>query len=322
MAAPAETTFGGVMIALFFAFILYGITILQTFIYFQKYPSDRFALKALVVTVWILETVHTAFCMKFIYAYLVEGFGNDEVLLDIHWGIGVSVAASTGIALCVQGFSTRRIWIGELYTWVVLRKCQNVDVFDSERKHIGLDNHHRNPYPLPMWLRDRYSSVIKTASITHANEKKPAASVLAYRHPRWEAFRHDITSFVAISGGLASSALADILVALTLTFYLKRRKNDWQKQSNSMINRILFYAVNTGAITAACSLFCGVLFASCTPTFSSPSGISSVRFTNPRPDHMSPVGVLQHTTTQDDSMVASGSVGDLNFKNMKGGELA
>ena len=96
-------------------FRLYGMTTLQAFIYYQTYPNDSRALKYLVrSSTWywifpshfvhdlsigccclvspllsslvalllivalfrILETVHTGFCMQFMYSYLVKGFGN------------------------------------------------------------------------------------------------------------------------------------------------------------------------------------------------------------------------------------------------------
>ncbi|KAI0323368.1 hypothetical protein GY45DRAFT_1264691 [Cubamyces sp. BRFM 1775] len=293
MANPAETTFGSVTLALIFTFILYGITILQTFIYYQKYPGDRITLKALVTTILVLETVHTAFCVEVIYGYLLEGFGNYEGFLDINWCASLSPLnsgqSSITLRMTLSGtFYTRRVWIvsGNTLIWTI--------VIVRSKPHFSLKS----------------------------------ASILTYKHPQWEAYRHDKASFVAISGGLASSGLADILVALTLTFYLKRGRHTSRKESNSMINRILLYAVNTGAITAIVSLLCGLLFAVKRSSLvflglamiqaklyassllaslnarlhiqnkgsrtarSSPSGIgSSFRFTNPqsRPGHILPV---------------------------------
>ncbi|KAI0325104.1 hypothetical protein GY45DRAFT_1261525 [Cubamyces sp. BRFM 1775] len=302
MANPAEAIIGGLLIEMFFAFILYGITTLQTFIYFQKYPGDRFSLKALVATVWILETVHTAFCMEFIYAYLIEGFGNYEGFLDVNWGIGVTVVASSGIALCVQGYYTWRVWVvsGNSFIWTI---------------------------------------IIGTFALLRVGEI-PASAVLSYEYPNWETFRSTKKSLVTISGGLGSAALVDMLVALTLTFYLKRGRHTWHKESNSMVNRILLYAVNTGAITGTASLLCVLLFAvkksslvflglvmvqgklyansllgslnarshirskGSLPAYSS-SGSSGFRVTSPRPSY---IQVFQHTVVQDDSLNAVDSI--------------
>ncbi|KAJ2990785.1 hypothetical protein NUW54_g8374 [Trametes sanguinea] len=89
---PAVPFIGGLLIEIFVACILYGITTLQSFMYFQKYPNDAISLKILVGTVCAslqthraLESVHTAFCMQFLYAYLVEGFADYTYFLKINW---------------------------------------------------------------------------------------------------------------------------------------------------------------------------------------------------------------------------------------------
>ncbi|OJT13895.1 hypothetical protein TRAPUB_9564 [Trametes pubescens] len=134
MVNPAEPVIGGLLIELCFAFILYGITTLQTFMYFQKYTDDRLSLKTLVsptpslirrnsrarpcrsrrsrpcgeppprslrprfhshiTTGRILESVHTGFCMQFIYAYIIAGFGDYANFLNINWCVAVTTRRS------------------------------------------------------------------------------------------------------------------------------------------------------------------------------------------------------------------------------------
>ncbi|KAI0759570.1 hypothetical protein BD413DRAFT_271507 [Trametes elegans] len=334
MENPAEPVMGGLLIELFFAFILYGITTLQTFMFFQKYREDRLALKALVIAVWVLESVHTAFCMQFMYDYLIAGFGDFANFLNISWGIGITVLCSAGIALCVQGYYTWRVWVvsGRSIFWTVV-----IGFFALLRVAFGI-----------------------------------ASAVLAYEYPQWLTFRHTKKSLVTISGGLGSAALVDILVALTLTYYLKRGRNIWQRESNSMINRILLYSVNTGAITGTASLLCVILvrilhhrgmfphymttqFAvkksslvflglvmiqaklyansllgslnarahirnkGSRPTYSTGSS-SGFRVTSPR---IPVVEVFQQTVTQDDrDLPPDEEPGDFDLKNLKGNELA
>ncbi|KAI0749917.1 hypothetical protein C8Q80DRAFT_1102387 [Daedaleopsis nitida] len=221
----AVPVMGGLLIEVFIACILYGITTLQTFIYYQKYPGDRTILKALVGTVWVLETTHTAFCMQFIYDYVIQEFGNYLNFVVINWGIGITVLCSASIALCVQGYYTWRVWIvsGNSIVWTGI-----IGVFALARVGFGI-----------------------------------ASCILCYLYPDWPVLRDRTDSLVTVSGGLGSAALVDILVALTLTIYLKRRRSHdaWPKESNSMVNRILLYAVNTGAITCSASILCVILFA-------------------------------------------------------------
>ena len=97
-----------------------GFAILQTFIYFQRYPEDRPVLKNAVRLVHSLHTfcdidvhagqshmvrmrrklsftdaqplgfslfeiVHTALCIAYVYQVTVTGFGREDVLLRIDW---------------------------------------------------------------------------------------------------------------------------------------------------------------------------------------------------------------------------------------------
>ncbi|KAI0788093.1 hypothetical protein C8Q74DRAFT_1195996 [Fomes fomentarius] len=222
---PAEPVMGGLLIEVFVACILYGITTLQTFIYFQKYTNDRTFLKSLVATVWVIETAHTVFCIQFIYDYLIKDFGNYFNFIVINWGVGITVLCSASIALCVQGYYTWRVWIvsGNSIVWTGI-----IGTFALARVGFGI-----------------------------------ASCVLCYLYPSWPILRAREDSLVTVSGGLGSAALVDILVALTLTIYLKRRRSSdsWPKESNSMVNRILLYAVNTGAITCTASILCVILFA-------------------------------------------------------------
>ncbi|KAJ6583449.1 hypothetical protein DFH09DRAFT_272688 [Mycena vulgaris] len=51
------TTYGAYLIGAIAAAILYGIIVLQLFFYFDRYPKDKFGIKALVVTLFLLDTL-------------------------------------------------------------------------------------------------------------------------------------------------------------------------------------------------------------------------------------------------------------------------
>ncbi|KAL1949775.1 hypothetical protein VTO73DRAFT_8656 [Trametes versicolor] len=222
-ANPAVPFIGGLLIEVFVACVLYGVTTLQSFIYFQKYPNDAMSLKLLVGAVWTLETVHTGFCMLFLYEYLVEGFGDFAYFLHINWGIGVTVITSACIALCVQGYYVWRVWCvsSKSFAWTVAIAIPAV-----ARVAFGV-----------------------------------GSTILSYKYDDWLTFRDTKSSLITISGGLGAAALVDVLVAVTLSYYLNKGRSAWHKESNSKINMILLYAVNTGAITGTASVLCVILFA-------------------------------------------------------------
>ncbi|RPD69294.1 hypothetical protein L226DRAFT_280182 [Lentinus tigrinus ALCF2SS1-7] len=213
---PAEGVMGGLLVSIFFACILYGMTTLQAFMYYQKYPNDIPLLRFLVTAVWILETVHTAFCMQFVYAYLISGFADFANFIAVHWSVGVAIASSVAVALCVQGYYTWRVYVvsGRFALWsAVIAFCA------LARVGFGI-----------------------------------GSTCLTYIYPNWLQLRELKVGLATVSGGLGAAALVDLLVALTLTFYLKRNRTGFHKESNSMVNKILVYTVNTGAITGAASL--------------------------------------------------------------------
>ncbi|KAI0694304.1 hypothetical protein C8T65DRAFT_666933 [Cerioporus squamosus] len=209
---PAEDVMGGVLITIFVACILYGMTTLQTFIYSQQSNQDGPSLKLL--------TLHTAFCIKFIYGYLVSGFGDILNFVRVDWGVGVSTNCLrlVLVGLCVQGYYIWRVWIvsGKAVLWTI------TIVFLTLARIVLL-----------FWS---------------LSERRP-------------------TSIQAtVSCGLGCAALVDILVALTLTYYLKRGSlwengSLYQQQSNNMVNKILLYTVNTGALTGTASMICVIMFA-------------------------------------------------------------
>ncbi|EPQ57832.1 hypothetical protein GLOTRDRAFT_36939, partial [Gloeophyllum trabeum ATCC 11539] len=68
---------------------LYGVTTTQTFLYYQNYTKDSWPLKTmghiLICSFRIFETLHMAFCIDFIYNYVITDFGKVEALNEIYW---------------------------------------------------------------------------------------------------------------------------------------------------------------------------------------------------------------------------------------------
>ncbi|TFK81081.1 hypothetical protein K466DRAFT_604795 [Polyporus arcularius HHB13444] len=220
---PAEAFFGGLLIEVFIACILFGITTLQTFIYFQKYQSDTRSLRLFVAVTWVLEVVHTAFCIQLCYAYVITGFGDFLGFGDINWGVGITVFTEVILSTLVQLFYVRRVWImsnkNKLLTGGIL-------FFTICRVGFGI-----------------------------------GSTILSYHFPHWLLFRAQTAATVTVAGGLGAAALVDVLVALTLSFFLSRGRSEYHKQSNSRVNLIMLYAVNSGAITATASILSVILYA-------------------------------------------------------------
>ncbi|KAF4567121.1 hypothetical protein EYR40_006115 [Pleurotus pulmonarius] len=103
------SSIGALLIGGFFSICLFGANSLQTWYYYQHYPTDAALMKVTVgahlpisfdgditvphqvAFVWILEAVHAVFLCHAIYSYVVLGFGN-VLMLDVPvWSIASTI---------------------------------------------------------------------------------------------------------------------------------------------------------------------------------------------------------------------------------------
>lgn len=75
-------------------------------------------------------------------------------------------------------------------------------------------------------------------------------AVYNYRNPDFSSFASlDLRCLVGVANGL--SVLCDVIIAVALSYYLHSKRTGF-KRTDSIINRLIIYAVNRGALTAIC----------------------------------------------------------------------
>lgn len=168
-----------------------------------------------------METFHTIFCIQFIYTYLIHHFGDLPFIGVIYWSGGITVLLGILIALAVHSFYVRRVWI----------------LSNGSIPVTGI---------IAFFAICRFGFGIAT-------------SILSYTINSWAIFRERKLPLMTLSVGLGSAALVDILAALALSFYLKRGRSGMQ-QSDSRINLLMLYTVNTGTLTSIVSILTVILF--------------------------------------------------------------
>lgn len=109
----------GPLIGSFISILLYGVSCVLTFLYFQTYPDDHVWLKCLVTIIWILESIHTGFLVSFNNTCFINGFGDLVVLRRIPWDLLVSFEISFLITLIVNLFFIWRVWRFSKKIWAV-----------------------------------------------------------------------------------------------------------------------------------------------------------------------------------------------------------
>jgi len=106
-----RNSFGAAFIGLLVSNSLFGLTVIQTWIYFWNYRKrDPMALKLLVAFVAIMDATHTILCCYAIYWYLVLNFGNVENLGFSMWAMNFQVIISITVGASVQLYYAKLVY--------------------------------------------------------------------------------------------------------------------------------------------------------------------------------------------------------------------
>ncbi|KAI1786763.1 hypothetical protein LXA43DRAFT_754429 [Ganoderma leucocontextum] len=104
-------TYGAFFIGSCVSLVLYGLTVHQTYRYFRLYPGDPMYLKALVVTVFLAETLNAILPVHLCYYHLVANYFNPLALLDDTLSLRLLAPTSTVTILACQSFYLRRVFL-------------------------------------------------------------------------------------------------------------------------------------------------------------------------------------------------------------------
>jgi hypothetical protein len=75
------------------------------------YPSDRKRLKALVLTIWFLDTCHTICIWLSLWSYFIDNYGNLSDINNIPWALALSILFPAILTFFVHNFFALRIFM-------------------------------------------------------------------------------------------------------------------------------------------------------------------------------------------------------------------
>ncbi|KAL1944041.1 hypothetical protein VTO73DRAFT_3859 [Trametes versicolor] len=104
-------TIGAVFIGNILAACLYGLTTLQTYVYYGKSRKDSATMKGLVAFLWILDTVHLIMVTHTVYHYAITNFGDFLGVLKPTWSVLAQVIVTGVSDGIIRGLFCYRIWI-------------------------------------------------------------------------------------------------------------------------------------------------------------------------------------------------------------------
>ncbi|GJE88936.1 hypothetical protein PsYK624_050240 [Phanerochaete sordida] len=210
-----ELFMGPFLILVCIALMLFGVTCAQVYSYWTTYERDPVGYKILVGALWTLECTHTALCLHMLHGYFIKDIGDPSGLGNIIWSAGATIFLEVPIIALAQGFSIARIWqLSGGNVWATAVPA----VFLFFRVAFGF-----------------------------------GTATFLYVYNTWADFDANRGPFVTVNCGLTLAAVVDLMVTVILTYYLRQHKSSFRK-TRYMVQKLVFYTINTGAITMVFSI--------------------------------------------------------------------
>ncbi|KAK0457411.1 uncharacterized protein EV420DRAFT_1643753 [Desarmillaria tabescens] len=215
-----NSTLGAVLIGFAVACCVYGILVTQVFRYFSRYPFDRPVYKGLVLLILLLETIDQTFIGHVVYYYTISNFAN--VLALVRGTVTWSFILQQTIGAIVGCI---------VKTSFALRVWRFSE---------------RNKFITGIILLLTYGQL--GLAITFTVKAFELSGVFEVVHLR-----------ALGSTSLGVGVLTDLATAMSLCYFLNKLRTGYHK-SDSLVNSLVLYAINTGALTSAVSLSTLILY--------------------------------------------------------------
>ncbi|KAI0324713.1 hypothetical protein GY45DRAFT_1375336 [Cubamyces sp. BRFM 1775] len=218
-----DTTLGSIYLGTTIGVMLYGLTVHQAYRYYKHFPNDGWLYpKGIVTTVLAFETIHTMLWMYIGYRYMVSEAFNLPGILSSHWTISSTFLVTSFSVFTCQVFYTCRIWKFGVayYRWFLI------------------------PAILSM-IAGLAFAIVASAKAFLIVEKITDLDKISWM----------------VSAAYGCSVGSDIMLAGIFVFTLLRIRGEHKVRStNSLLNTLIIYTINTGMLTSIIS-FMAFLFA-------------------------------------------------------------
>ncbi|KAF9478865.1 hypothetical protein BDN70DRAFT_879458 [Pholiota conissans] len=220
MAATISNTYGALEIGSSVSVFLFGIVTLQSHIYFQRFPDDRFAFRALVASVWSLELGHTIAVVYEVYMTTI-----------VNWGQANSGAKfpAVGAIIILGGFITTL-----------------VQLFFSYRLYLVLPK----PYNLSGIITG-VTALARLVMSTYAGIAEIVAKDFA---------QYIIDLKPMLTALLSMGAVIDVTIAISMVYFLVQRREKSLTRVTRLIDRLLAFTIRSGLVTSMAAILVLILY--------------------------------------------------------------
>ncbi|KAL5483630.1 hypothetical protein ACEPAI_8862 [Sanghuangporus weigelae] len=233
-----DGSLGAMLIGLIFASILFGITNVQSLVYYQKSATDPKNMKWTVMVLWLLDAFHLALISHAIYRYLVTDFGSLIAITRSSWSLCVcwlpfSAVMFTHLSLAA-GYCNGFERLHHLFVLCVSRMDQSrLLAFGALTLSLGR-------FVSGMALGIKIFTLKSVLEVT----------------------KNNLLIYLNMSFCVAS----DLWCALCLCYYLA--KNRGGPKTSHAINTLMLYIISTGLLTSLCSILCLALISAMPHSYS------------------------------------------------------
>ncbi|KDQ61309.1 hypothetical protein JAAARDRAFT_191396 [Jaapia argillacea MUCL 33604] len=176
--------------------------------------------------------MHMAFCIQFIYTYVIQHFGDILYLERIDWTAGLTVVTGALVAAPVHR-SSLLLLPQAILTSTLSYYVKRVMIMSNRNLIL--------------------SSAIAVLAVLKFGFGIWSA-YLSYRYDHWNDFRYDKLCNTIVTIGISISAAVDCVAAGSLVYFLERGRTGINRGSDNQINMLVRYFVNTGVVTMIVSV--------------------------------------------------------------------
>ncbi|KAI0369582.1 hypothetical protein BV20DRAFT_1122026 [Pilatotrama ljubarskyi] len=235
-------TYGALLLGVLFSAVLFGVTVIQTFVYFQQYASDRAWRKLAVCWLWSLDALHLALSAHLVYFYLVTNYDKPDTLSEIVWSFKVRMVVDALVVSSVHTLYTSRLW-------TLLAIDDHVEPFGKEARRWSRQKMAVHA-SATRWIMRRIVPWLVSALVVVGYGIAIAMCFEAFKLSTFaELARAPWATYVP----LAASTVIDAVIAGSLCYFLARCRPQFGAM-NGPIKTLMVYTLNTGIITSVCSL--------------------------------------------------------------------
>ncbi|TFK26974.1 hypothetical protein FA15DRAFT_729106 [Coprinopsis marcescibilis] len=216
-------TFGAGLIGALVNAMMYGLTTLQTYLFYLYYPNDSIGNKIMfsVVIIQFGRNLTHRIVSLCIYFYLVTNYDNPGGLTKGHWSLFISILCNVILACIVQAFFTYRI--------------------------------HQLASPRIRWW---LSSIIGITVFAHLVF---GVETVAFCFIKQDFARLHEFTIIAATPFAITAVLSDVMIAGSLCILLHGSRTGF-RNTNTLVTTLIIYAINRCLLTSAVAIAEVIIF--------------------------------------------------------------